>query len=207
MSDNKIILIGYSGHGLVLADVAYENNLYIKGYTEKTLSNSNPFNLEYLGDETDSEFIGWNLNIEFIIGVGDNYIRERIFNLVKAKNKNIRRLLSTSALISKTAKIGEGTFVNKNVVVNAFSQIGNNVILNTSCIIEHQCDLSNSVHVGPGAVLLGNVRIGERSFIGANSVIKQGITIGNDVIIGAGSVIINNVQDGLKIVGNPGRII
>ena len=54
---------------------------------------------------------------------------------------------------------------------------------------------------------MGNVIIGENSFIGANSVIKEGVKIGKNVGVGAGSVIIKDVEDGIKIVGNPGRIL
>ena len=36
--DNKIILVGYSGHGLVVADTALENKLNLIGYTEKSIN-------------------------------------------------------------------------------------------------------------------------------------------------------------------------
>ena len=207
MSYNKIILIGHSGHGIVLADVAIENKLELAGYADKKSIINNPYKLNFLGNETDNNFIGWNLNLDFLIGIGDNYKREEIFKLIGSRGKKTKTLISNSAIISNSANIGEGTFINKNVVVNTFSKIGKNVILNTSCIVEHECFISDSVHIAPGAVLLGNVHIGDRSFIGANSVVKQGVKIGHDVIIGAGSVIINDVPDGFKIVGNPGRVI
>ena len=41
MSDRKIILVGYSGHGIVVADTAFENNLNVIGYTEKSLNSPN----------------------------------------------------------------------------------------------------------------------------------------------------------------------
>jgi sugar O-acyltransferase (sialic acid O-acetyltransferase NeuD family) len=207
VSGNKIILVGYSGHGLVLADVAFENNLNLVGYSDKFSVTYNPFNLDYMGSETDKEFIGWNLDFDFIIGIGDNLIRENVFKLIKSKEKKINTLISSSAKISKKANIGEGTFVNKSVNINACAKIGSNVILNTSCVIEHQCFISDSVHIAPGAILAGNVYVGDRSFVGANSVVKQGVKIGNDVIIGAGSVIVRDVPDGYKVVGNPARKI
>jgi sugar O-acyltransferase (sialic acid O-acetyltransferase NeuD family) len=205
--DKKIILIGYSGHGFVVADTAIENQLNLVGYAEKFIVQNNPFKLNYLGSELENDFIGWNNDIVYLIGIGDNKIRENIFNLIKGNGKNILTLISPSASISKTASIGKGTFVNKNVSINALAKIGNNVILNTACIIEHECIIANSVHIAPGAVLAGNVTIGERSFIGANSVIKQGVVIGKDVIVGAGTVVIKDIPNGKKIIGNPSRFI
>jgi sugar O-acyltransferase (sialic acid O-acetyltransferase NeuD family) len=205
--DKKIILIGYSGHGFVVADTALENQLNIIGYTERTISSSNPFHLDYLGDESDSDFLGWTMEAGFLIGVGDNSIREKIFKLVSSKGKNVYTLIHPSSSLSRFSELGTGVFVNRNVSINAFAKIGNNVLLNTGCIIEHECLIGDSAHIAPGAVLAGNVEIGERTFIGANSVIKQGVKIGKDVLVGAGSVVLNNIPTGKRWVGNPGRFI
>ena len=203
----KSILIGYSGHGYVVAETALEAGIDIIGYADKNSVVNNPFNLEYMGFEKSDDFAGWQLNALFILGIGDNNIRQKIANLVISKGKEVCTVVNKSASVSKTAKIGKGVFINKNVSVNTLVEIGDNVVLNTGCIVEHECVLGNAVHIAPGAVLAGNVKVGERSFIGANAVIKQGVTIGKDVIIGAGTVIIQDIPDGKKVVGNPGKYI
>jgi sugar O-acyltransferase (sialic acid O-acetyltransferase NeuD family) len=207
VSEYKVILIGYSGHGLVVADTARENKVNLIGYAEPNPLKENPFNLQYIGNENDDDFLGWQHNFFFLIGIGDNLIREKIFNLVNSQGKFVINLINSTASVSSTASLEKGIFINRNVSVNANSQIGSNVILNTGCVIEHECILGSSVHIGPGAVLAGNVVVGKRTFIGANSVVKQGVIIGKDVIIGAGSVIIKSVPDGSRVVGNPGRNI
>ena len=207
MLDKKIILIGYSGHGFVVADTAIENQLKLVEYAENSIVQNNPFHLNYAGNECDDDFFEKNKEAKYLIGIGDNTIREKIYNLIIEKQGEILTLISQSASISKTASIGNGTFVNKNVAINALAKVGKNVILNTACIIEHDCVIADSVHIASGAVLAGNVIVGERSFIGANSVIKQGITIGKDVVVGAGTVVLKNISDGQKIVGNPSRYI
>ena len=207
MSDNQSILIGYSGHGYVVAEAALEAGMTLIGYSDRDAVINNPFNLEYLGFEKNENFTGWKLDASFIIGIGDNTIRQKIADMVTGNGKELAVVISKSAAVSGTAKIGKGVFINRNVAINALAEIGDNVILNTGCIIEHECILGSAVHIAPGAVLAGNVRIGERSFVGANSVIKQGVTIGKDVTIGAGTVIIHDIPDGKKIVGNPGRYI
>ncbi len=207
MLDKKIILIGYSGHAYVVADIAIENRYEIIGYTEKSRVQKNPFNLNYTGYENEKDFFDNKKEFGFIIGIGENSFRERVYNLILSKDLEVVTLISKTAAISQTVKIGKGTFINRNVSINAFAKIGKNVILNTACVIEHECQISDSVHIAPSAVLAGNVFVGERSFIGANSVLKQGVKIGKDVIIGAGSVVISDVPDGKKIVGNPSRYI
>lgn len=207
MLDNKIIIIGYSGHAYVVADIAIEKQYQIIGYTEKSKAQNNPFNLNYSGYEREIDFFENKKEAGFIIGIGNNKIREEVYNLIIENNREVLTLISQSANISKTAKIGNGTFVNKNVSINAFANIGKNVILNTACIIEHDCVIGDSAHIAPGTVLAGNVIVGERSFVGANSVIKQGVKIGKDVIVGAGTVVLSDISDGKKIVGNPSRFI
>ncbi len=207
MLDKKVILIGYSGHAYVVADTAIENQLQLIGYTDTEIVQNNPFGLDYLGNEKEVGFFDKNNGVKYLIGIGDNYIREKIYNYILENKREIQTLISKSASISKLVFIGNGTFINKNVSINAFANIGNNAILNTACIIEHDCTIGDSVHIAPGAVLAGNVSIGDRSFIGANAVLKQGVVIGKDVIVGAGSVVIKDIPDGKKIVGNPSRII
>lgn len=206
MSDSEIILVGYSGHAFVVAETAFENGANLIGYSEKFVSDINPFNLAYLGFEQEDDFIGWNKKASFILGIGDNALRQKITNLIESKGRKVSSLVHISASISKSAKIGCGTFINRNVAINALAVVGKSVILNTGCIIEHECVLADAVHIAPGAVLAGNVCVGERTFIGANAVIKQGIVVGSDVVIGAGAVVVTNIPNGKKVIGNPGRI-
>jgi acetyltransferase EpsM len=168
---------------------------------------NNPFNLEYLGSENEKTFIGWQLDADILIGIGDNIIREKIFKKLIKRGREVKTLKSKTSTISKYSIIGDGTFISNNVTLNACSRIGMNVILNTGCIVEHECNVEDSAHIAPGAILAGNVTIGERSFIGANAVLKQGVVIGKDVIIGAGTVVLHNIPDNMKIVGNPSRFI
>lgn len=207
MYDRKIILVGYSGHAFVVVETALDNQLNIIGYAEKKMSVDNFFKLDYLGCETDGDFKGWEIDADFLIGIGDNLVRKKIFELLTEKGKKVITLKSPSASISKYAVIGNGVFISRNVAINAFARIGDNVILNTNCIIEHECIIDNNVHIAPGAVLAGSVQVGEGAFIGANAVVKQGISIGKNVIVGAGAVVINDIPDEKKVVGNPIRFI
>jgi sugar O-acyltransferase (sialic acid O-acetyltransferase NeuD family) len=207
VSDKKIILVGYSGHGLVVADTALENKLNVIGYTEKSINNANPFNFEYLGNESSPNFDLWDLDVDFILGIGDNLLREKIYNLIIKKGKSVISIINLTASISNFSIIGEGVFINRNVAINTLVTVGNNVILNTGCIIEHECVIEENVHIAPGAVLAANVKVGAGTFVGANAVIKQGVVIGKNVVIGAGTVVLNNISDGSKIVGNPHRFI
>jgi sugar O-acyltransferase (sialic acid O-acetyltransferase NeuD family) len=205
--DNKIILIGYSGHGFVVAEAAIASGMPVKYYSEKKITARNPFALEYIGFESDDSFDGWKGNYSFILGIGDNFMRQETVRLLLSKNKKIHNVIHPAASVSQKIIIGDGNFIARNVAINPLATIGNFCILNTGCIIEHECVIGDAAHLAPGVVLAGNVTVGERTFIGANAVIKQGVKIGKDVIVGAGAVVIKDIRDGKKIVGNPSREI
>lgn len=206
MLNSKIILSGYSGHGFVVADAIVEAGLPLRGYTDLEEKERNPFGLEYLGTENNLPDPYWKEH-KFIIGIGDNTLRSKLASMIFQNGGRLTSVCHPGACISKTAKIGEGTFISVNAIINSLVFIGQNCIINSGAIVEHECKISDNVHIAPSAVLAGNVQVGKNSFVGANSVIKQGIEIGRNVIIGAGSVVINDIPDNKKIVGNPGREI
>lgn len=207
MSDREVVIVGYSGHAYVVADAAISAGINLTHYTDKNNLKNNPFDLKYLGFENDNGFFDKISNQNFVLGIGDNIIRDNIYNLLISNEVNITNVIHPSSLISNFVKLGKGNFISKRTAINPLVVIEDACIINTGAIIEHECFIGKSSHIGPGAVLAGNVSVGKRSFIGANTVIKEGITIGDDVIIGAGSVIIRDVPSKMKVVGNPGKYL
>jgi sugar O-acyltransferase (sialic acid O-acetyltransferase NeuD family) len=205
--DKEVVLIGYSGHGMVVAEAAKLAHIYIQGYTEIKKAIRNPFELEYLGFEMDAAFKGWNTDKQYVLGIGDNRIRQKAGDFIISKKKEILNVIHPSASVSQQVVMGIGNFVARNAAINPLVTLGDFCIINTGAIVEHECAIGNAVHIAPGAVLTGNVSVGNSTFIGANAVIKQGVKIGKNVIIGAGSVIIKDVADNQKVVGNPSRLI
>lgn len=201
------IITGYSGHSYVVLDAALKSGLNVVAYTERNELSLNPFELEYFGYEGDKNFSGWDKEYEFILGIGDNRIRESVTELILLNKKQLRSVIHPSVSIGSLVDIGGGTFIASGVIINPLVEIGISAIINTGVIVEHQCQIGDFAHIAPGAVLAGNVKIGKRSFIGANAVIKEGVEIGSNVIIGAGAVVLENVQSESKLVGNPGRLI
>lgn len=207
MNGNKqakeVILIGYSGHGFVAADIFLCNAYKIIGYCDNEKKEYNPFSLPYAGSEKDEKVIAELRKYSYFIAIGDNNIRKKIHESLADKAGKPLNAIHPSAVISATASLGDGIFVAANATINPLVKIGTGVICNTSCSIDHECIIEDFAHIAPGTVLCGNVTVGAGSFIGANSVVKQGIVIGKNVMIGAGAVIVKNVPDNSIIIGNP----
>ena len=200
-------MIGYSGHAYVIIEAMDSKKYAVKGYFDFHEVAKNPYKITYFGNERADSFTTTVKNGCVFPSIGSNAIRERLIHFFNEKGVSQVNIIASSALVSKTAILGNSIFISQGAIINAQVEVGNGAIINTAAIIEHECKIGNCAHIAPGAVLTGNVIVGNRTFIGANTVIKQGLKIGHDVLIGAGSVIIKDVPDGKKIVGNPGREI
>jgi sugar O-acyltransferase (sialic acid O-acetyltransferase NeuD family) len=202
-----VVLIGYSGHSFVVADIFEKSDFKLLGYCDSIQKEVNPFALEYLGSESSPQAIAILKKNDFFISIGSNHIRSKVYSNLKYENIEPINAIHHSSVISSKVEIGKGVMIAANVIINALAEIKTGAICNTGCIIEHECRIGNFAHIAPGTVLAGNVTVGDRSFIGANSVVKQGITIGKDVTVGAGAVILKDIPNGAIVVGNPGKII
>jgi sugar O-acyltransferase (sialic acid O-acetyltransferase NeuD family) len=201
-----MIIIGYSGHGFVVYGIVTAAGKKVTGYCDNEEKQYNPFSLQYFGKESSDMALEAIKKNHFFIAIGDNAIREKVFNNLFAKQLYPVNAAHPSAVIDVSAIIAtQGVMIAANVVINPLAKIGTGVICNTGCIIEHECVVGNFAHIAPGAVLCGNVKVGNTSFVGANAVIRQGVTIGNNVMIGAGAVVLKDVPDNTTVMGVPAQ--
>lgn len=194
-------IIGYSGHAYVCIETAQSMGIAVSGYYEKEEKELNPFQLSYLGKDSETTTFEHNL----FVAIGDNWIRQKVYENLKSKVIDFQTLIHAKAIVSPTAIIQKNSLINAGAIISAFVEIGIGTIVNTGAIIEHECEVGKFAHIAPGAVLAGNVKIGERTFIGANAVVKQGVTIVADVIVGAGAVVVQDIKEAGVYVGNPAR--
>jgi acetyltransferase EpsM len=203
----SIIIIGYSGHAYVAIDCFLSQGIKIEGYCEQKAKEYNPYQLNFLGQETQKTTIDLLKKHGCFVGIGDNQVRKKIMLKLEAHELLFCNAIHQTSYVSSYTRIGEGVLIGAKAVINPMTTIGHGVICNTGSIIEHECYLENFCHIAPNATLCGNVYVGESSFIGAGAVVKQGIKIGKNVVVGAGAVIIRDVPDGVTVVGNPQRIL
>lgn len=201
-----MIIIGYSGHGFVVCGIINATGKKITGYCDSEEKQYNPFALQYFGKENSQTAIAAFKENDFFIAIGNNNIRQKVFDTLAEQGLYPANAIHPSAVIDTSAKItSQGVMIAANVVINPLAKIGIAAICNTGCIVEHECVVGDFAHIGPGAVLCGNVKVGSNSFVGANAVVRQGVSIGNNVMIGAGAVVLKDVPDNVTVVGVPAK--
>ena len=177
----KIILIGGGGHCKSAIDVIEQEGKYkIAGIIDKkNLLGSKVLGYPVIGTDIDINRLAKNYqNALITLGFIKNpTLRIKLFNLAKKAGFKLPSIVSPRAYISRHSKIGVGTIVMHNVIVNANSVIGDNCIINSKALIEHDCLISSHSHISTNVVINGGVKVGARCFIGSNVTSKNNIEI------------------------------
>lgn len=200
----SVVIIGASGHGKVIADIIVNSGDKVLGFLDDAddVQGKKIIGFPVLGKIAD--FDNYR-DCEFVIAIGNPYIRERIANELPVKWYTA--IHPTAVISSLDVEIGEGTVIMANAVVNPSARIGKHCIINTGAIVEHDNILEDYVHLSPNVTLAGIVKVGKSTHIGAGSCTKQVLNIASDCIIGAGSVIVKDITKSGTYVGVPARKI
>nr|WP_251126358.1 MULTISPECIES: acetyltransferase [unclassified Exiguobacterium] len=200
------MIIGASGHGKVVADIAIKMGEW--GYIAFIDDNNNmntSLGLEVIDNINNIDT--YIKDYDVFVGIGDNIVREKIQTKVKHLGANIPILIHPNATIGADVKIDIGTVIMSGVSINCCSNIGQGCIINTGSTIDHDSHIEEFVHVSPGVNLAGNVKVGKRSWLGIGSIVSNNIDITNDCKVGAGSVVVKNITEPDVYVGVPVRRI
>jgi sugar O-acyltransferase (sialic acid O-acetyltransferase NeuD family) len=205
----KMVIAGAGGHAKVVCDA-----ILASGTPETDIVGFADDNPELAGRMVlgfpvlpGIDSLGLVGSASLAMGVGDNAARRRLFDRARALGYTLVTVVHPEAVIGRGCRIGSGTVVLANVVVNTDTEIGDNVILNTACSVDHDCVVGAHSHVAPGATLAGGVRIGEETLLGIGCTVIPGLSIGARCVIGAGAVLLTNLDAGCVAVGVPARVI
>ena len=205
----RLLLIGCGGHcRSVLSSVLSLNEYEEIGIVD--YADTSVLGVPVVGQDEDLPALkkaGWTDAFITVGSIGDTSLRQRLYQMVVNNGLIVPAIIDITAIIAQDAKVAEGSYIGKGVILNSGSCIGKCAIINTGAIIEHDCLIGDFVHISPGTVLCGQVFVGDHSHIGAGSVVRQQIEIGKDVLVGAGSVVVSNIPDCVKAFGNPCKVV
>lgn len=196
----KVIIIGASGHGKVVADVVIQAGDQVIGFLDDNTDISDTF-VGYPVLGTVDKFTDY-LDSKFIVAIGNAEIRERIVK--KLQGVSWYTAIHPKAVISDMdISIGEGTAVMADAVINAGATIGKHCIINTGAIVEHDNKLEDFVHISVGVKLAGTVHIGKGTWVGIGATVSNNVSICQKCMIGAGAVVVKDIVSKGIYVGVP----
>lgn len=195
----KLAIIGASGHGKVVADIARKN-----GYKE----------IVFLDDDENIRECGaypvignssqaGRIDADVIVGIGNAGVRKQIQESIP--EEKLVTLIHPDAVIAENVVIDKGTVVMAGAVINPGVRIGKGCIINTCSSVDHDCEVGDFVHIAVGSHLCGTVFVGSGTWIGAGATVSNNISICPDCMIGAGAVVVNDIQESGTYVGVPAK--
>lgn len=215
MKKIKVIIIGGKGTAIVVAEQIYDAQIRF----------NSPF--EILGFAFDDETVGDEINgfpvlcktreafekyhkyqdIEFNFQLyRPDLLKERIA-LLHSYNIPEERFLTfwhPSCMIARSSKIGLGTVIMANTVVNPNAVIGKFCTIQSNCTIGHDSKMGDFNFIATQSTI-GNLVMGSRNFIGINTATNNFITIGDDCFIGMASNVVKSIPSNTKVYGNPAK--
>jgi len=199
---SNLLIVGAGGHAKVVCDLAK------KYYKNIVFADDNQ-----VGKVLGCEIIG---NIEkvksgekcdFIVAVGNNQVREKLFNEFIELGFTPISLVHPSATIGEDVQIGVGSVVFAGAVINACAKIGVGSIINTMASVDHDCEIGEFNHLAPSCHFAGTVKTGKACFFGIGSSVVNNISVCDQVVVGAGATVIVEIETSGTYIGVPARKI
>lgn len=203
---NKLLIIGASGHGKVVADIALKMNKWKSiAFLDDDKSIKTSMGLEVIG--TSDDVFKHIEEYEIFVGIGNNTTRQRIHEMLETVGASIPVLIHSNAVVGEQVEVGFGTVIMAGVVINCCTRIGEGCIINTGSTVDHDNKIEDFVHISPGAHLAGSVKVGKGSWLGIGCVVSNNVNITSGCKVGAGSVVVKDISEPGVYVGVPVRRI
>lgn len=130
--------------------------------------------------------------------------RRELIGMARARGLTLAgALVDPTAILARSVRVGDGSFINAGAIIGAVSMIGEGVLINRAVSLGHHSLIGDHVSIGPGATLAGNIHVGEGAMIGAGATVLPDIRIGAGAIVAGGSLVRAHVPEGAFVAGNP----
>lgn len=194
----RLILVGAGSFGRELInwayDVAEQGGSAFSGYldaTQNVLAGS-AYALPWLG--TPDDFVP-QPGDQLVLAIADPAAKQAVAGKLRAKGACFARLVHPTAVVARTAVLGEGVVLCPHSLVSADAQIGNFVAINAMASVGHDVVVGDYTTLSGHVDLTGFVQVGAGCFFGTGAKVLPKVKIGSRARIGAGATVMRAVPD------------
>ena len=206
---DMLILIGASGHGNVLADIAIKMNKWHKiAFLDDDYSVEKCMGFDVVGTSDDID--KYVHEADFFVAIGKNNTREKVQgNLIHLLFSQIETAEEIKKVVVQNVEKGIvdasqqndiEEYMNKNSLVNYNAVIGEDVSIEKGTVVMAGAIINSSTRIGKGCIInTGSIIehdniIEDYVHISPGSVLSGTVKIGRGSWIGARSVVSNNIE-------------
>jgi len=208
----NIVVIGGGNQAHYTIDIIEKEGKYnIVGIIDSIHKiGSDRFGYKILGRQEDiSKIIDQYQIYGGLISIGDNWIRNNVYNQILALAPNFKfvNAIHPSVIIGNNVQIGIGVVAMAGVIFNPKSIIGDFTFFATGAQVEHDCIISEFASISAGSVTGGYVKLGKCSALTLGVTVLDRLEIGENTVVGAGSLVLKSLPSNVLVYGNPAKVI
>lgn len=200
-TQRPLMIVGYGGHGRVVADIAKASGVPVGGILDDDPAAAGA-DLR-IGGSTRSEIPRHVATHRYVVAIGATATRREFAEMILAAGGELATLIHPTAIIAPDVTIGVGTVVMAGAIVNIGTRIGQFAVVNTGAILDHDNTVEDNVHISPGCSLAGTVTCRRDVFIGTGASIIPHVVIGEGAIVAAGATVTKPVRPYTLVAGCP----
>lgn len=202
--NGRLILVGAGAFGRELINWAEDCGTPFAAFLDSSAAALDGFDyrLDYLGPI--DEFIPQEHD-RLVIAVGEPAAKRRLVEILKTRGARFAQLVHPSAVVARTASLGEGVVLCPHTVISADARVGDFAAVNALSGVGHDVQLGAYSTLSAHVDLTGWVIVGEAVFFGTGARVLPKVTIGAGARIGAGATVFRSVPEGATMYTAPAR--
>lgn len=136
-----------------------------------------------------------NISKDFIVGIGNPRIREKLTLKMRKLDGESTNVISNESAIFQFNDYSTATIIEPFVGISHALSLGEGCAIHIHASIGHAAKIGKYVNVGPGATIVGPIEIGDYTYVGAKALVLPNIKIGKHVVIAAGVTVNKDLND------------
>lgn len=205
----EIYIIGAGTYGEVMFELAELLGYKVIGFYDE---DDSKISTSIIGVEVIDKFS--NLNAReikgknFVVAIGNNAKRLNIMTKINKLEGFTPTLIHPTAIISPSAEIGNGVYIQANACIWTKVKIDDYCIISPNVVIAHHSTIGKACLVSTLTGVGASIKIEDKVFLGMGSTIVTGMQIiGENSTIGAGAVVLKDIEKNSIYAGVPAKKI
>jgi sugar O-acyltransferase (sialic acid O-acetyltransferase NeuD family) len=142
-----------------------------------------------------------------VIAIGDPSTKRQVAEKLRARGARFATLIHPSAIVARSARLGEGVVICPQAMVSADASVGQLVIVNALSSVGHDVRIGDYSTLSAHVDLTGFVSLETGVMVGSGAKVLPKVKVGEGATIGAGATVYRNVPAGATVYTAPAKVM